>query len=100
MFARADNTSLWFTEKNGSRTLPKGSEALLVMEADLEKQFEVRQSVEEHTAVSDLRLYPILYPMMSVEARQYSDFVDICAATSPTLAEISSHCLLYTSRCV
>ena len=97
MFARADNTSLWFTEKNGSRTLPKGSEALLVMEADLEKQFEVRQSVEEHTAVSDLRLYPILYPMMSVEARQYSDFVDICAATSPTLAEISSQVSPFTT---
>ena len=97
VFARADSTSLWFTEKNGSRPLPKGPEALLVMEADLEKQFEVRQSVAEHTAVSDLRVYPILYPMMSVEARQYSEFVDICSATSPTLAEISSQVSPFTT---
>ena len=90
VFARADNTSLWFTEKNGSKPLPRGSEALLVVEADLEKQFEVRQSVAEHTAVSDLRVFPILYPTMSAEAHQYSDFVHICSATSPTLPDISS----------
>jgi hypothetical protein len=49
VFARADNTSLWFTEKNGSKPLPKGSEALLVVEADLEKQFEVNIQKERGT---------------------------------------------------
>jgi len=45
LFARADNTSLWFTEKDGSRIIPKGAEALLIAEADLEKQFEIMQLV-------------------------------------------------------
>lgn len=55
-FARADNLSLWFTQKNGSTPLPPRSEALIVVEADLERQFEIRQLVTERTAVTDLRV--------------------------------------------
>jgi tetratricopeptide (TPR) repeat protein len=90
VFARADNTSLWFAEKDGSKAIPKGSEALLIMEADLEKQFEVRQLAREHTAVADLRLYPILYATDSAEAQQYSDIRDVCASTNPALGEIGA----------
>jgi len=89
IFARADNTSLWFTEKDGSKAIPKASEALLVIEADLEKQFEVRQLVTEHTAVTDLRVFPVLYTAESLEAQQYSEIRDLCLATNPTHAEIS-----------
>src|SRR3989441_4345686 len=76
-FARADSTSLWFTEKDGSKSVPRASEALLIMEADLEKQFEVRQLAREHTAVTDLRVYPVLYTIDSTEAQQYSDIRDL-----------------------
>ena len=90
VFARADNTSLWFTEKDGSRAIPKGSEALLIMEADLEKQFEVRQTAKEHTAVADLRVYPVLYTTDSTEAQQYSDIREQFGATNPTLVDIGA----------
>lgn len=90
IFARAETAGLWFTEKDGSKPIPKGSEGLLVIEADLEKQFEVRQSLMEHTAVTDLRVFPILYTADSHEAQRYSEIRDLCSATNPTLAEISS----------
>jgi len=89
-FARAENVSLWFTEKDGSRPIPKGSEALLIVEADLEKQFEIRKSARENTAVSDMRVYPILYTADSIEAQGYAELVDLIATTKPTVAEISS----------
>lgn len=97
VFARADNTSLWFTVKDGSKLIPKGSEALLTMEADLEKQFEVRQLATEHTAVADLRVYPVLYTMDSTEGQQFSEIRDLCASTKPTLAEISTQVSPFTS---
>jgi Tfp pilus assembly protein PilF len=90
MFARADNTSLWFTEKDGSKSIPRGSEALLVMEADLERQFEIRQLVTARTAVTDMRVYPILYPMLSSEAEQFVDVVRSCSSVTPTLAKIAA----------
>jgi tetratricopeptide (TPR) repeat protein len=90
VFARADTTSLWFTEKDGSKAIPKGSEALLVIEADLEKQFEVRQLMTEQTAVTDVRIFPILYAADSLESRQFTEIRDLALATNPTLAELSS----------
>lgn len=86
-FARTDRTNLWFTEKNGSKEVPQGSEALLLIEADLEKQFEVRQSVKEFTAVTDVRLFPILYPLDSLDAQQFSEVAEGGAA-SLSLEEI------------
>lgn len=89
-YARADNASLWFTEKDGSKSLPPTAEALLVVEADLERQFEIRQMVTDRTAVTDLRVFPLLYSSESAEAQQYSEVVDLCSRTGPTLAEISA----------
>ena len=97
IFARADKTPLWFTEKDGSKAIPKDSEALLVVEADLEKQFEVRQSLTEHTAVADLRVFPILYTAVSTEAEEYSDIKNGLSSTTPTLAEISNQVSAFTN---
>jgi hypothetical protein len=97
IFARADKTPLWFTEKDGSKAIPKDSEALLVVEADLEKQFEVRQSLTEHTAVADLRVFPILYTAVSTEAEEYSDIKNGLSSTTPTLAKISNQVSAFTN---
>jgi hypothetical protein len=97
LFARADNTSLWFTEKDGSKVIPKGAEALLIAEADLEKQFEIRQLAREHTAVTDLRVYPILYTADSAEAQRYAEIRDMCASAKPTITEISAQVGSFTS---
>jgi len=96
-FARADNVSLWFAEKNGSKPLPLKSEALLVVEADLERQFEIRQVVTERTAVTDLRVYPLLYPSETSEAQQYSEVIDLCNAMNPTLPAMSAHVSPFTT---
>lgn len=96
-FARADNASFWFTEKDGSKPLPPRTEALLVVEADLERQFEIRQLVTDRTAVTDLRVFPLLYPSESAEAQQYSQIADLCSATGPTLAEISTQVSPFTT---
>lgn len=96
-YARADNASFWFTEKDGSKELPARTEALLVVEADLERQFEIRQIVTDRTAVTDLRVFPLLYASESAEAQRYSDMVDICSSTSPTLTEISAQLSPFTT---
>lgn len=88
VFARAENTSLWFTERDGSKPIPRASEALLIVEADLEKQFEVRQTVTEQRAVTDLRLFPILYATQSAEAKQYADLIDLLSPAHGTPSEI------------
>jgi tetratricopeptide (TPR) repeat protein len=75
-FARAEKASLWFTEKDGSAAIPPNSDGLIVAEVDLEKQFEVRRSIAEHTAVKDLRVYPVLYTFESEEAQEYVAVVE------------------------
>lgn len=97
LFARAESTSLWFTEKDGSKLIPKDSEGLLIMEADLEKQFEVRQSTREHTAVTDIRIHPVLYTTDSVEAQRYIDVRDQCASTNPSVGEMGDQVSPFTS---
>jgi tetratricopeptide (TPR) repeat protein len=97
VFARAENVSLWFTEKDGSRPIPKGSEALLIVEADLEKQFEIRKSAGQNAAVTDMRVYPIFYAADSIEAQAYAELVELITTTKPTVAEISTRVTAFTN---
>jgi len=97
-FVRAERANLWFTANNGTQSIPKDAEALLVIEADLEKQFEVRKSVTEHTAVSDVRVYPLLYPANSSEAQQYVQVIDnLATSDNTTLDEIATRVEPFTS---
>ena len=75
-FARCDRTHVWFAEQDGSRPIPQRSEALVVLTADLETQFEIRKSTEEHSAVSALTVYPILHAPDSAEAQQYANLAE------------------------
>ena len=86
-FARAEKATYWFSDKDGTAEVPQHAEALIVMEADLEKQFEIRRSSVEHAALTDVKAFPLLYEMGSPEPRQYIDIVKDCA-TSLDLAEI------------
>lgn len=97
VFARAENTGLWFVDADGTKPIPRRSEAVLVVEADLEKQFEIRKSVTEQRAVTDVRLFPIVYPAESPEAKHYSEILELCAATKPTPAEIASQISSFTA---
>jgi tetratricopeptide (TPR) repeat protein len=88
-FARCDGTRVWFAEQDGSIPVPAGSEALLVLTADLEAQFEIRKSTRAHFAVSELRVHPVLYTADSVEAQQY---VQLTEAIPPaaTLEQVAA----------
>ena len=97
-FVRAERANLWFTTNNGTMPIPKDAEALLVIDADLEKQFEVRKSVTESTALSDVKVYPLLYPGSSSEAQQYVQVIDsLGAPDSATLDEIGTRIEPFTS---
>ncbi len=96
-FARAENANLWFTQADGTREVPEHSEALLIIEADLEKQFEVRKRTRENTAVSDVRLYPTLYPITSPQVEQYAQLIEFISNSSVDLQELSKKVEPFTS---
>jgi tetratricopeptide (TPR) repeat protein len=95
-FARCDATRVWFADLEGSSPLPLGAEALVVLEADLEAQFEIRRSTKEHYAVTELSVYPILYTQDSVEARRYAELVESLPAEA-TLEEVVASVRPFTS---
>lgn len=88
-FARAENTNLWFTQNDGTKPVPKGAEALLIIEVDLEGQFEIRKSAAEHGGVSDVRVYPSLYPVNSPEQEQYLQVITTPTAPKTELEELA-----------
>jgi hypothetical protein len=96
-FARAENTNLWFTQNDGTKAIPKGSEALLIIEADLERQFEVRKSTVGVSAVSDIRVYPSLYPANSSEGAHYLQLIAAPTTATTKLDEMAHSLDPFTS---
>jgi tetratricopeptide (TPR) repeat protein len=97
IFARAERANLWFSKDNGSSEIPRGAEALLVVEADLEKQFDIRKSAVEHTAVNDIRLYPLIYPLDSEETAAYEKELTVANShghTGDLSSRVASFCSL------
>jgi len=97
IFARCDRTNFWFTEKDGTMALPPSSEGVLIVEADLEKQFEIRKSTKEHTAVLDVKLYVPLYPLDSNECKQYAETAGVLSKTECSLEEAVDYIKPFTS---
>jgi tetratricopeptide (TPR) repeat protein len=96
-FARTENANLWFTEADGTKPVPKGSEALLIIEADLERQFEMRKSTAVRNAVSDVRLFPSLYPANSSDAEHYLQIIAAPPAPGAKLEELAKSLDPFTS---
>jgi hypothetical protein len=85
--ARAENASLWFTQEDGTSEIPAPSEALLIIEADLEKQFEVRKTTTDYRAVTDVAVFPALYQMDSPECAKY---VELTQGRMSSVGDIES----------
>jgi len=75
MFSRCDTPQHWFLTRSGTEALPRGAEALLIVVADLETQFHIRKSSQQATMISDLQVYPTLYPLDSAEKKGYAEAV-------------------------
>lgn len=87
-FARTERTNRWYTGDDGTLPLPKHSEALVVLEADLTGQFETRRSTAEHFPVRDSSVYPLLYPDASASGEEYFQVIEDLKKTGPSaLAE-------------
>ena len=84
VFARAKRASRWYTEENGTQALPRHSEALVVVEADLSSQYEVRRFTGEHFPVKDVLVFPLLYPDASSESNEYTEIIKQLKEGSPS----------------
>jgi tetratricopeptide (TPR) repeat protein len=89
VFVRAERATFWFSESDGSKPIPQHSEALVIVEADLERQFEIRKLARESSAVSALRVYPLLYPSSSQEARSYASGFESWCTTPKTPEQLA-----------
>lgn len=74
-FARTERTNCWYTEEDGTKPLPKNSEALVLLEVDLSSQYEVRRSTAEHFPVQEVSVFPLLYSDSSNETNEYSQII-------------------------
>jgi tetratricopeptide (TPR) repeat protein len=88
-FARTERLSRWYTEEDGTKPIPRFSEALVVIELDIASQFEIRKSTAEHAPTRDAAVYPLLYPEMSADARDYIETLEkLQADPAKPIAEI------------
>ena len=82
-FARTEHLHRWQTGEDGTKPLPRHSEALVVLDLDIASQFEVRKSTAEHFPTRDASVCPLLFPEMSPEAREYTEILERLQ-TTPT----------------
>jgi len=75
-FARTEHLNRWQTGEDGTKPLPKHSEALVVLDLDIASQYEVRKSSAENFPTRDASVYPLLYPEMSREASDYIEIIE------------------------
>jgi Flp pilus assembly protein TadD len=90
IFARGERTAGWFAASDGTEPLPKFSEALVLIEADLSGQFDVRKSTQEHFPVRSVAVMPLVYAQHSEVCREFLEFAATVGAQSesdPNLLE-------------
>jgi Flp pilus assembly protein TadD len=75
LFARAERVKGWLVAPDGTEPIPKHSEALIIVDADISNQFEVRRSTQEHFPVRSISVVPLVYTQHSEACRQFRDFV-------------------------
>jgi len=96
-FARTEHLSRWQTGEDGTKPLPKHSEALVVLDLDIASQYEVRKSTAEHFPTRDASVYPLLYPDISPSAREYAEILAQLQTTpDKPIAEICTEIKRFT----
>ncbi len=84
VFARADRAKGWTVVPDGTEPVPRYSEALAIVEADLSNQFEVRKTTQEHFPVRVISVVPLIYADHSEACRE---FIKLVAALSSKPAD-------------
>jgi len=82
-FAKVNTSSQWFTGSDGTRPVPKGSEALLVVEIGIERPAGTKKSRQLQTVLRDVGVFPSLYPANSPEEENYLQVIP--GPDNPTL---------------
>lgn len=96
-FARTEHLNRWQTGEDGTKPLPKHSEAVVLLDLDIASQYEVRRSTGEHFPTRDANVYPLLYPGMSPEAREYLEILEQLNTTpGKPIAEICAEIKRFT----
>jgi tetratricopeptide (TPR) repeat protein/predicted amidohydrolase len=76
-FARTERAKGWLIASDGTDPIPKHSEALVIIDADLSNQFDVRKSTSEHFPVRDAQVAPLVYTQHSEVCK---DFIDLMSS--------------------
>jgi tetratricopeptide (TPR) repeat protein len=87
VYARAERCARWLAAQNGTEPMPKGAEALVVIDVDLGHQYEVRQSTNESFPVADIQVYPLVYAEHSPATRRYLEFRKLVQSREPPAGE-------------
>lgn len=74
VFARTERTKGWLASNDGTEPITKYAEALVIVEADLSNQFEVRKSTQEHFPVRSVAVIPFVYAQHSDVCREFVEF--------------------------
>src|SRR2546425_246913 len=85
LFARTERAKGWLVGSDGTEPIPQYSEALIIADADLSGQFDVRKSTQEHFPVSAVSIVPLLYPRHSEACGEFMDLV--AAVQEPSRAD-------------
>jgi tetratricopeptide (TPR) repeat protein len=87
-FVGAASASRWFEQNDGTKPIPKGSEALLVVEADLERPLGTKKSKPAQAALIQVGIYPSLYPANSSQEENYLQVIPEPTAPKSELGEL------------
>jgi Tfp pilus assembly protein PilF len=74
-FARADRAKGWLVLPGGVDSIQKHSEAVVILDADLSSQFEVRKSTSEHFPVREVSITPLIYGRHSPACKEFLSLV-------------------------
>jgi Flp pilus assembly protein TadD len=75
VFARAERTKGWMVATDGTEPIPRYAEALVVIEADLSNQFDIRKSTQEHFPVRAASIIPLIYAAHSDACKEFVTLV-------------------------
>lgn len=75
VFTRAERAKGWLVISDGVDSIQKHCEAVVILDADLSSQFEVRKSTSEHFPVRDVSVVPLLYSRHSEVCKEFLSLV-------------------------
>ncbi len=91
VFARAERTKGWLVIPDGTEPIQKHAEVLIVVDADLSSQFDVRMSTEEHFPVREISIVPLIYAQHSEACKEFIELVARLQGPPDSEAEVQEN---------